>query len=88
MTSLSTPGRDAGTEPRAASAAASSAASWAPLAVILCGTFVYVVDFFVVNVALPSIQRDLSASTGRHRVGGGRVRADQRGVPRHRGATR
>ncbi len=38
------------------------AVSWAPLAVILCGTFVYVLDFFVVNVALPSIQRGLSAS--------------------------
>jgi len=36
--------------------------SWAPLAVILCGTFVYVLDFFIVNVALPSIQRGLSAS--------------------------
>jgi EmrB/QacA subfamily drug resistance transporter len=36
--------------------------SWAPLAVILCGTFVFVLDFFIVNVALPSIQRDLSAS--------------------------
>src|SRR6201996_8577990 len=36
--------------------------SWAPLAVILCGTFVYILDFFVVNVALPSIQRGLAAS--------------------------
>jgi EmrB/QacA subfamily drug resistance transporter len=30
--------------------------------VILCGTFVYVLDFFIVNVALPTIQRDLGAS--------------------------
>ena len=36
-------------------------AKWAPLAVILCGTFVYVLDFFVVNVALPDIQRSLAA---------------------------
>jgi EmrB/QacA subfamily drug resistance transporter len=36
--------------------------TWAPLAVILCGTFVYILDFFVVNVALPSIQRGLAAS--------------------------
>jgi EmrB/QacA subfamily drug resistance transporter len=28
----------------------------------LCGTFVYVLDFFVVNVALPDIQRSLGAS--------------------------
>jgi EmrB/QacA subfamily drug resistance transporter len=55
MTSLSTPSRTAGTGQRAA--------TWAPLAVILCGTFVYVLDFFVVNVALPSIQRDLAASS-------------------------
>jgi EmrB/QacA subfamily drug resistance transporter len=37
-------------------------AKWAPLAVILCGTFIYVLDFFVVNVALPDIQRSLAAS--------------------------
>lgn len=53
MTSLSTPSRTKGTGQRAA--------TWAPLAVILCGTFVYVLDFFVVNVALPSIQRGLAA---------------------------
>ena len=39
-------------------------AKWAPLAVILCGTFVFVLDFFVVDVALPSIQRDLGAGPG------------------------
>src|SRR5690348_6229982 len=38
------------------------AVGWAPLAVILCGTFVYVLDFFIVNVALPSMQRSLAAS--------------------------
>jgi EmrB/QacA subfamily drug resistance transporter len=54
MTNLSTPKR---TEP-----GAGRAVSWAPLAVILCGTFVFVLDFFIVNVALPSIQRDLAAS--------------------------
>jgi MFS family permease len=53
MTTLSTPGRTESARQRAA--------TWAPLAVILCGTFVYVVDFFVVNVALPSIQRSLGA---------------------------
>src|SRR5580704_10239159 len=53
MTSLSTPER---TE-----AGGRLAPSWAPLAVILCGTFVFVLDFFIVNVALPSIQRGLSA---------------------------
>jgi EmrB/QacA subfamily drug resistance transporter len=41
-----------------------SFAKWAPLAVILCGTFVFVLDFFVVDVALPSIQRDLGAGPG------------------------
>ena len=54
MTNLSTPSRTESTRQRAA--------SWAPLAVILCGTFVYVLDFFIVNVALPSIQRSLAAS--------------------------
>src|ERR1700722_11112282 len=37
-------------------------AKWVPLAVILTGTFVYILDFFVVNVALPDIQRSLHAS--------------------------
>jgi DNA-binding transcriptional MerR regulator len=31
---------------------------------VLCGTFVYVLDFFVVNVALPAIQRSLGAGPG------------------------
>jgi MFS family permease len=37
---------------------------WAPLAVIMCGTFVFILDYFVVNVALPSIQRTLGAGPG------------------------
>src|SRR6202453_4123967 len=37
-------------------------AKWAPLAVILTGTFVYLLAFFVVNVALPDIQHSLHAS--------------------------
>lgn len=35
---------------------------WTPLAVLMCGTFMFILDFFVVNVALPSIQRGLHAS--------------------------
>jgi MFS family permease len=34
-----------------------------PLAVLLTGIFLIVLDFFVVNVALPSVQRDLGAGT-------------------------
>src|SRR6476646_6016451 len=37
---------------------------WAPLPVVLAGTFLVVLDFFVVNVALPSMQSDLHASDG------------------------
>jgi MFS family permease len=37
-------------------------AKWVPLAVILTGTFVFILDFFIVNVALPDIQRSLHAS--------------------------
>ena len=46
----------------AAARPAARLAKWAPLAVILCGTFVYILDFFVVNVALPDIQHSLGAS--------------------------
>jgi EmrB/QacA subfamily drug resistance transporter len=35
---------------------------WAALPVLLAGTFVIVLDFFIVNVALPSMQSDLRAS--------------------------
>jgi hypothetical protein len=38
--------------------------SWAPLAVLMSGTFMFVLDFFVVDVALPSIQTGLHAGTG------------------------
>ncbi|MGZ4268177.1 MAG: MFS transporter [Solirubrobacteraceae bacterium] len=37
---------------------------WAALAVVLAGTFLVVLDFFIVNVALPSMQADLHASSG------------------------
>src|SRR3954454_12375145 len=37
--------------------------SWAPLVVILAASFVVVLDFFIVNVALPSMQLDLHAGT-------------------------
>jgi EmrB/QacA subfamily drug resistance transporter len=35
---------------------------WAALAVLMCGTFMFVLDFFIVNVALPSLRVDLHAS--------------------------
>jgi EmrB/QacA subfamily drug resistance transporter len=35
---------------------------WAPLPVILAGTFMVVLDFFIVNVALPAMQSRLHAS--------------------------
>ena len=37
---------------------------WAPLPVLLAGTFMVVLDFFIVNVALPSMQTDLHATAG------------------------
>jgi EmrB/QacA subfamily drug resistance transporter len=40
------------------------ASEWAALPVVLAGTFMVVLDFFIVNVALPSMQRDLHASGG------------------------
>src|SRR6201986_2178859 len=43
-------------------AGGSTAARWVPLAVLLCGPFVYVLDFFIINVALPDIQQGLHAS--------------------------
>jgi EmrB/QacA subfamily drug resistance transporter len=37
---------------------------WAALPVVLAGTFMVVLDFFIVNVAMPAMQTDLHASTG------------------------
>src|SRR6201985_1272904 len=37
---------------------------WSALAVLMIGTFMFVLDFFIVNVALPSIQQDLRAGEG------------------------
>src|ERR1700743_2536522 len=34
------------------------------MAVLMAGTFVFVLDFFIVNVAIPSTQADLGASVG------------------------
>jgi EmrB/QacA subfamily drug resistance transporter len=50
--------------PRVAGLARALASEWAPLPVVLAGTFMVVLDFFIVNVALPSMQRDLHASSG------------------------
>ena len=36
---------------------------WAALAVVLTGTFMVVLDFFIVNVAMPAMQSDLHAGT-------------------------
>jgi EmrB/QacA subfamily drug resistance transporter len=36
---------------------------WAPLPIVLSGTFMVVLDFFIVNVALPSIQSGLHAAS-------------------------
>ncbi|MFI1863688.1 MFS transporter [Streptomyces jumonjinensis] len=36
--------------------------SWAALAILLVGTFVTVLDYFIANVAIPSVQSDLNAT--------------------------
>ncbi len=50
-----------GRRPATGSAGAATP-GWAPLAVMLTGTFMIVLDFFIVNVAIPSMQRHLQAS--------------------------
>jgi MFS family permease len=39
-------------------------ARWHVLAVVVAAQFVFVVDAFIVNVAIPSIRRDLGATSG------------------------
>src|SRR5919201_5205296 len=50
------------TLPRRLTRAVSS--RWAALPVVLAGIFMVVLDFFIVNVALPSMQADLHAGSG------------------------
>jgi EmrB/QacA subfamily drug resistance transporter len=50
--------------PRRSLLAAVGESRWAPLPVVLAGTFMVVLDFFIVNVALPKIQSGLRASGG------------------------
>src|SRR5437762_13673170 len=38
--------------------------SWSALAVLMIGTFMFVLDFFIVNVALPAFQQGLRAGEG------------------------
>jgi EmrB/QacA subfamily drug resistance transporter len=47
-----------------AAIASARASRWAPLPIILAATFMVVLDFFIVNVALPSMQAWLHASAG------------------------
>src|SRR5215469_3602635 len=43
---------------------APSSPSWSALTVLMFGTFMFVLDFFILNVALPSIQQGLGAGEG------------------------
>jgi MFS family permease len=43
---------------------AQTPANWTPLAALLAGTFMIVLDFFIVNVAIPSMQHELHAGSG------------------------
>src|SRR5262249_30018785 len=50
------------TTPLADSRAARTAPPWLAMAVVLTGTFIVTLDFFIVNVAIPATQADLHAS--------------------------
>jgi EmrB/QacA subfamily drug resistance transporter len=50
--------------PLFAGLARARSSKWAALPVVLAGTFMVVLDFFIVNVALPSMQVELHASGG------------------------
>ena len=56
-------GRPALASPQTAAIPA-AAARRSPMPVLMCGTFMIVLDFFIVNVALPAIQAKLHASAG------------------------
>lgn len=49
---------------QAASETPAARSRWVALAVVLAGAFMILLDSTIVNVAIPSIQRDLAASYG------------------------
>ncbi len=57
---------------------------WITLAAVSFGLFMIMLDNTVVNVALPTMQRDLHVSISSARVGRDRVRAHVRLAPDHR----
>jgi EmrB/QacA subfamily drug resistance transporter len=61
MTNIDAPSRAAGAAP--AAAGQSRARRLSPLPVLMAGTFMIVLDFFIVSVALPSMQANLHAGT-------------------------
>ena len=66
--------------------APASAPAWGALAAVLAGLFMSTLDFFIVNVAMPSIQRDLGATSAGIQLiiarlcAGIRIRPDYRGA--------
>ena len=70
--------------PRRRAAAAEHGRRWAALPVVLAGTSMVVLDFFIVNVAMPSMQGDLHASAGAIEWVVAGYGADFGGVPDHR----
>jgi EmrB/QacA subfamily drug resistance transporter len=50
--------------PASCRAASGHASRWSALTIVVAAQFMFVVDAFIVNVALPSIRADLAASTG------------------------
>jgi EmrB/QacA subfamily drug resistance transporter len=64
MTTTTSATRSVQSEPRAPLPGRVLENRWSALTVLMFGTFMIVLDFFIVNVALPSIQRGLGAGEG------------------------
>ncbi|MFJ6623142.1 MFS transporter [Kitasatospora sp. NPDC091335] len=55
-------GTNAAAEEAGAPAAATAGPGWGTLAIVMVGTFITILDYFITNVAIPSIQTDLDAT--------------------------
>ncbi|WP_285545007.1 MFS transporter [Streptomyces lavendulae] len=56
------------TETRSGGNTAAEGPSWGALAVVMVGTFMTVLDYFIANVAIPAIQSDLNASAAQSQL--------------------
>ncbi|MGR8012323.1 MFS transporter [Streptomyces hypolithicus] len=61
-------GPDTAASPAAEPPPSATRSGWGALAIVMVGTFITVLDYFIANVAVPSIQQDLNATSAQSQL--------------------